>query len=475
MAVAAGLVCCGGLAYGQSAAVNERLSDIEDRLDQVEKKTILDRIYLSGEYRTIFNSYIYNSRTNTDGEDQVTEELWSHRLRVNLRAEPVSSVRITARLAMYKHFGDNDSPAFVPDFERSRLPRDSVARFDQAWIDWFITDWLALSAGRIAYGGGPPVDLQDNDPVRQATWGTYIVDGEYDTVNLTIRLPGPETYIRFFYTSFLFDNPDDDLPFLSDGTDNLRVLGGNVEFSVPALGRNLFQLTYVIVPRWTLFPSAIDDPGYDPDADFQNAPGALSARNIFPSRVPDSLGTWQTVAGMVILYDLLDSGLDLFVSGSVGFIDSSGEGVEYEIPVSDEPGAPRRSTPLLFFAGTEEDGRVVTSFLYTGFRYELPLEALNRPKVGLEFNMGSRYLISLQQATDRLVSKLETRGYAVESYLLFPINESLFIRAGYLFVQRDFGFTFAGPNPAIPSLGGSTAPRIDDKLHNFNVTLSASI
>ena len=471
--VAAWLAGVGGLAYGQSAEVlNERLSDVEQRLDEVEKRSILDKIYLSGEYRTIFNSYIYNSTTDTNGEDQVTEELWSHRLRVNLVAEPVKSVRVTARLAMYKHFGDNDGPAFVPDFERSRLPRDTVARFDQAWLDWFITDWLAISGGRIAYSGGPPADLQNNNPTRQATWGTSIVDGEYDTVNLTIKLPGPDTYIRLFYTSFLFDSADDDLPFLDDGTESLRVVGGNVEWSVPALGRNLFQFSYLIVPRWTLFPSAITDPGYDADADFRNAPGALAASNIFPSKLPDSLGTWQNISGLIILYDLFESGLDIFVSGSVGLINSSGEGVEYEIPISDEPGAPRASTPLLFFAGTEEDGQVITTFLYTGFRYELPLEALNRPKVGVEFNMGSRFLISLQQATDRLVSKLETRGYAVEGYALFPMNESLFVRLGYLHIQRDFGFTFAGPNPAI---SGSTAPRVDDTIHNFSLTLSASI
>ena len=467
--VAVSIVSFCGLAYGQSASLSDRLSDVEERLDQVEKKTILDRIYLSGDYRTIYNGYIYDDGS---GEEQVTEELWSHRLRISLKAEPVRSVRITARLAMFKHFGDNDSPAFVPDFERSRLPRDSIARFDQAWVDWFITDWLAVSAGRVAYSGGPPADLRNNNPTRQATWGTPAVDGEYDALNVTLRLY-PNTYIRAFYASYFFDNPDDSLPFLDDGTDSLRVLGGNVEFSLPSLGRNLFQFTYVIIPRWTLFPSAIDDPNYDPEADFRNAPGALSSRNIFPSQTPDSLGTWQSLVGLIVLYDLLGSGLDIFVSGALGFIDSSNEGVEYEVAL--RPGEPRQSTPLLFFAGTEEDGQVMTTFLYAGFRYTLPLEAINNPKVGFEFNMGSQYLISLQQATDRLVSKLETRGYAMESYAIFPINDSLFLRAGYLFIQRDHGFTFAGPNPAIPSLGGSTAPAIDEKLHNFHFTLSASM
>ena len=471
--VAVGLACFGESAFGQTAQeLADRLSEVEERLDEVEKKTILDRISLSGEYRTIYNGYIYDDGT---GEDEINEELWSHRIRVNLRAEPVESVRISARLAAYKHFGDNDGPAFVPDFERSRLPRDTVARFDQAWIDWFVTDWLAISAGRVAYGGGPPADLMNNNPTRQATWGTPVVDGEYDAVNVTFALPGLNTYLRIFYSSYFFDGGNDDLPFVDDGTDNLRVFGGNVEFNIPSLGRNLFQFTYLFVPRWTLFPSAIDDPNYDPDADFQNAPGALSQRNIFPSAVPDSLGSWQNIVGLVVLYDLLGSGLDLFVSGSVGLVNSSGEGVEYEIQTSDEPGAPRQSTPLLFFAGTEEDGQVITTFLYTGFRYTLPLDAINRPKIGFEFNMGSRYLISLQQATDRLVSKLETRGWAMESYLIFPFNESLFVRLGYLHINRDYGFTFAGPNPAIPSLGGSTAPAVDETLHNFHLTLSASI
>ena len=472
--VAAGFACFfSGVAYGQSIDIlNERLSDVEERLDQVEKKTILDRISLSGDYRTIFNSYIYNNRDEFNGEDQVTEELWSHRLRINMIAEPIRSVRVTARLAMYKHFGDNDSPSFVPDFERSRLPRDSVARFDQAWLDWFVTDWLAISGGRIAYAGGPPADLQNNNSVRQATWGTPIVDGEYDTINVTFRLPGPQTYLRFFYASYFFDNPDDDLPFLDDGTDSLRVLGGNVEFSLPSLGRNLFQFTYLIIPRWTLYPSAIPDPGYDADADFRNAPGALSSQNIFPSETPDSFGTWQNITGLIALYDLFDAGLDFFISGSIGLIDSSDEGVAYELPVTDEPGGPRESTPFLFFAGTEEDGQVITTFLYTGARYALPIESLNKPKIGLEFNMGSRYLISLQQATDRLVSKLETRGWAVEAYTIFPVNDYLFLRAGYLFINRDFGFTFAGPNPA---LFGSTAPRVDETLHNFHFTLNASI
>ncbi len=466
---ATALVCLTGPAYAQ-VDFGDRLADVEERLEQIEKKTILDRIYLSGEYRTIYNGYIYDDGS---GDDEVTEELWSHRLRVQLRAEPVSSVRITARLVMFKHFGDNDEPAFVADFERSRLPRDTVARFDQAWIDWFVTDWMAISAGRVAYAGGPPADLMNNKATRQATWGTPIVDGEYDTINVTFRIPGTEFYIRGFYSSYFFDNPNDELPFLNDGTDALRVVGGNIDFSLPSLGRNLFQFTYLIIPRWTLFPANIDDPNYDPEADFRNAPGALSTRNIFPSQVPDSFGTWQTINGTVVFYDLLDSGFDVFLSGSLGFIDSSNEGVEYEISLLE--GQPRESTPLLFFPSTEEDGQALTTFLYTGFRYTIPVDALNRPKVGFEFNMGSRYMISLAQNTDRLLAKLQTRGYAAETYLIVPINDSLFLRAGYLFVQTDHPYAFAGPNPAIPGLGGSTSPAVDQQIHNFHFTLDASI
>ncbi|MEL7371771.1 MAG: DUF3373 family protein, partial [Myxococcota bacterium] len=148
--------------------------------------------------------------------------------------------------------------------------------------------------------------------------------------------------------------------------------------------------------------------------------------------------------------------------------------VEYEIALT--PGGPRQSTPLLFFPGTEEDGQVLTGFFYTGFRYTMPIESLNRPKIGFEFNMGTRYMVgALQQETDRLVSKLDTRGWAAETYLILPMNESLFVRLGYLHVQRNFAGTFAGPNPEIPGFGGSTAPAVDETLHNFHLTLNASI
>lgn len=491
MVIPAGLLMSlGGTAAGPAPAfgqtfgpseLEERLAELEERVDEVEKKTILDRINLSGEYRTVLNSYFFRSRSPSPSRfrsagapdlDRTTEEVWSHRIRINMRAEPVESLRITARLTMFKIFGDADAPPFIPDFEQSRLPRDSAARFDQAWMDWFVLDWLALSAGRISYQGGPPADLINNSDTRQATWGTHIVDGEYDTVTLTFNLAGLgfDAYLRAFYASYFFD--DEAIPFIDNGTDNLRLFGGDIEFRIPGLGRNFFQLGYMITPRWTLFPTGIEDPFYDAAADFRNAPGALSDRFIFPSETPDSLGTWQNFAALLMFYDFLGSDLDFFISGAVAFLRSSNEGVAYNLPgVLSDPASPRRSTPFLFFSGTEE-GNTATFFFFSGARYTLPIETLNRPKIGLEFNYGSRYLISLQQANDRLISKLETRGNAVEAYAIFPFSRHFFVRLGYLFIDRNFEGIFAGPSPA---LFGSTAPEVDETLHNLSLTFNAAM
>ena len=479
MVIPAGLLlglCGPGRAVGQTSdpsELEERIAEFEERLDEVEKKTILDRINLTGEYRTILNSYFFRSRPADSPEiDRTTEEVWSHRIRINMRAEPLDSVRVSARLTMFKIFGDADAPPFIPDFEQSRLPRDSAARFDQAWIDWFALDWLAFSAGRIAYQGGPPADLINNSDTRQATWGTHLVDGEYDTVNLTFNLNrlGMNAYVRIFYGSYFFD--DDAIPFLDNGTDNLRLIGGDIEFQIPGLGRNFFQLGYLFIPRWTFFPGGIEDPFYDASADFRNAPGALSDRFIFPSATPDSLGSWQNLAALLMFYDFLGSGIDFFISGAVAFLKSSNEGVEYNLPSDlSDPTSPRRSTPFLFLSGTEEED-TQSFFFFAGARYTLPIDALNRPKIGVEFNHGSRYLIALQQTTDRLVSKLETRGNAVEAYAIFPFNKHLFVRLGYLFIDRNFDGVFVGPNPAV---FGSTSPEIDETLHNLSLTFNATL
>jgi len=489
------LLCSATAALAQGAApaaetepLYERLDELEDRLDQVEKRSLLDRVQLGGEYRTILNSVFYKG-PGTDPYDpdpmnpavgrpieQKNAEIWSHRLRLSMMAEPISSVRVTARLVMYKLFGDQDAAPFVQDSYTTRLPRDAAARFDQAWIDWFVTDWLAFSAGRIAYTEGNPAELRENSTVRRATWGLHMVDGEYDTVNVTLNLSSvlDGWYARLFYASWFNDDDLDvfgGFPFLSSGTNNLRIFGANMDFKIPGLGHNFVQLGYYVVPKFRPFYLPIPDPGFVPGDDYTHAPAPLNGSLLFPSHMPDSMGAYQNISMLLEFYDIGELGLDFFVSGSVGFLEPNGQGIAYDIPSDPtNPQSPRTRFPFLFLSSQGDSG--TTYFVYAGMRYTLPIEALNGTKLGFEFNHGSRYHISFATQQDNLLTKLATRGSAYEGYLIVPVNKYLFVRGSYLFIDSKYGGGFFGPNPAA---FGSTAPERAQRTHALNITLSASL
>ena len=387
--LAAGFI--GALLVSASAHADEemerRIGELEDRLDVVERKSVLDRLNFSGEFRTILNSFLVD---RPDEKQKVTAEVWSQRLRINFRANPIESLRISGRIAMFKNFGDDDSKLQTLDFERSLVASDTTARIDHVWIDWFIQPWLALSAGRIVYAEGPPENLKNNSSLRQGTWGTYLLDGEFDSINLTATLSQKyQVRLRLFYTSF-FNDDDETLPFEDAGYENNRVFGINAEFTIPQLGENFFQFGIMAVPKLTLYPRGIKNSdlvpgilnatleaqalaaGISPSAIPQSdvdalrgflesefpAGGPLDPQFTFPSKLPDSLGSWYNIGGIVVFYDIAKSGLDVFLAGTLGIIEPSNRGIEYPIRPIPE------TNPALINLGSRISGFESSPLLY---------------------------------------------------------------------------------------------------------------
>ena len=58
------------------------------------------------------------------------------------------------------------------------------------------------------------------------------------------------------------------------------------------------------------------------------------------------------------------------------------------------------------------------------------------------------------------------------SYLIFPMNEYLFLRISYLFIDGDYNGGFFGPNP---DFFGTTAPEVDTRIHSLQVVLNAQM
>jgi len=461
-------------ATASNEELSARLRETEKRVDRLETSASLQRLQWSAEYRTIISSFKYHG-PSPDGArnpdfsprtvDLTNAEQWLHRVRLNVRAEPIESLRFTGRLTMYKRFGSNTATPFPQDSSETRIPRDNGLRLERAWIDWFMTKWLALSVGRISYTDGPPNELKDNRPQPDATWGMQMVDGEYDTADLTVRL-GERFLARGFYASWAFPRQDDPFSsflFLNSGTENLRIAGGNFDVRLKELGA-FMQLGAFVVPEFRPFTIPIPNPSPLPNP--TNAPPPFNGGYVFPSAQPESLGSYSNFSLLAMFKNIGSSGLDLFASGAIGFLDPNKSAISYPI------GPNGAAVPLMTLSSADSDDHT-TFFFFGGGRYTMPFGETRAPKLGFEFNHGSRYMISFAAPTSNLTNKLANRGNAYEAYYIQPFNEHLFMRFSYTYIDTQYSGGFFGPSANLfPALGG-TAPAVDQHLHTLSLLLDA--
>lgn len=457
-----------------TADLAERLRETEQRVDRLETSSSLQRLQWSAEYRTIISSFKYHG-PSPDGArnpdfspvivDRTNPEQWLHRVRLNVRAEPIESLRFTGRLTMFKRFGDNTATPFPQDSSATRIPRDNGLRLERAWLDWFVTKWLALSVGRISYTDGPPNELKDNRSQPDATWGMQMVDGEYDTADLTVRI-GEHILARGFYASWAFPRQDDlfsSFLFLNSGTENLRIIGGNVDLRAREIGAFL-QLGAYTVPEFRPFSIPIPSPTPGPNP--TNAPPPFNGAYVFPSALPTSLGSYSNFSMLAMFRDIASSGLDLFASGAIGVLAPNDAAISYPI------GPNGQAVPLIVLSSADASDHT-TYFVFAGSRYTMPFGESKAPKIGFEFNHGSRYMISFATPTSNLTNKLANRGNAYEAYYIQPFNEHLFMRFSYSYIETHYTGGFFGPSQRLfPPLGG-TAPPVDQHLHTLSLMLDA--
>ena len=454
-----------------------RLRETEDRLDKVENASDRQRLFWGGSYRTSVAGYRYRGPSPDGATDMMgrpiqieddNREQWLHRVRLDIRAEPLPNVRFTGRAVMFKRFGQNGATPFPQDQADTAIPRDTGLRLERAWLDWFITPNIALSAGRISYSDGPPAELKENFERPDATWGLHMVDGEFDTVDLTVEL-SDRFLARLFYASWAFQRQDDlfsENLFLNSGTENLRIYGGNFDIRTPELGNHFIQLGAYTVPKFRPFFIPIrfaPQPGQNPT----NAPPPFDGSLVFPSSVPSSLGSYSNLSALMLWKDVAESGLDVFGAVAYGIIEPNDESISYNLPFA--PDGSLVEVPFLALASAEVGGDS-SLFLFAGARFT-PKLGPRSPRLGFEFNRGSKYWFSFGSPKLNLINKLGNRGTAIEAYYIQPLNKALFMRLGFLHLQQDHGGSFFGPRD--PMFGG-TAPPTDKRIQAYELMLNAT-
>ncbi len=398
-----------------AVTMKNNLDDIYDTLDQVETKTISDKINFGAEVRTrVDNFYFRGMYFNpfTGRFDRYIKDHkdnhWTSRFRLNLDAKITNGLFFHGRLSVMKNWADNDPQAFYTDFNRGHGAGGSTdVQFERAYIDWIVPNSpipLAITFGRHPSTEGPPVEFKENR-LRQSTYPALLFDGETDGIVATIGL---ERYLglrnsglRFAYGKGFQD--DDDLNNFLDtrsGLDDTNFMAVFFESEIPQLPQSLMVFSYIR--------------GFD--------------------LVDNPLGPQENVGDMDLwgihfqAQDVMNSGLDAFFSW--GLNKSHAGGTTFE----NSPMGPVQVGLLT------DDGRDNKTgwAIYAGFRYTMQIKKLNNPKIGFEYNHGSQYWFTFTQSSIEFYNKLATRGDVYDFYYIQPVNRYLFMRLGYTYIDYDY-------------------------------------
>ncbi|MDR9500896.1 MAG: DUF3373 family protein [Desulfurivibrionaceae bacterium] len=397
------------------------INNIYDTLDQVETKTLKDRINMGAEYRLRYDSYSYEDLRVTDyanpQEDPVVHSKFNddgnftNRFRINMDANISRSLKFHARLAAYHAWGDHDQhqlTSFYNDSNAAHALGDNGLKVDRFYIDWIPEGFpipLALTVGRHPSSEGPPVEFKENR-TRQATYPSLIFDGEADGIVATVGLQRyiglKDAGLRLAYGKvYRSDMNTTDFGWLdNEDTEDSDIFAAFLEGQIPMISNSLMVFSYAHV--WDM-PASLED-GTDMD-------GLV-------------LGDFDLYGAHFQVADLANSGLDLYVSGSIN-----------ETDPNDDPLNVAYGMGLL----TDGDDESHTGWgLVAGARYTLPINALNNPKLGFEYNHGSKYHFTMTMGTNELYNKFAVRGDAYELYYIQPMNRYLFFRAGITHVEYDY-------------------------------------
>lgn len=401
--------------------LKEDVEDISSRLDAIETKSILDRISISGDFRTRMDSYDYNRYVDPltgQRSEQNVDEIWSNRLRLNLKGEITDNLIFHGRLSCFKLWGDSNFSTSATDMTNPSVPdAEGDIHLERAYIDYFVPGTsFSFTFGRLPTNEGPPNELKDNTS-RKSTWPKLMIDGESDGIiaNLSLEkwtgLKG--SIFRLAYAK-IFQNCS---KYTGIDLDDSRAAVAAFEMEIPGVKDSMV---------WISYSKLFGIP-------------ALTQSSI-PASFPFEVESTPEDAGELELYNfhlqfnnIQNKGLDWFGSFAYADFSPGSQGTVFSNPAGYQVGL--FSDNLSGNLGEKRDGQA----FYTGLKYRLPINALKNPSIGVEYNHGSKYWTGLlSSGSGDLINKLGVNGDAYELYYIQPIDKKyMFCRVGIVYMDYD--------------------------------------
>jgi Protein of unknown function (DUF3373) len=362
-----------------------------------------------------------------------TNILYTNRLRLNLDSKINDDLSVTARLSMYKAWGDSTGVQVFDgqptslniDGTTAGVPNSDMLRVERAYFTWNHVGGspLYLSIGRRPSTEGPPLNFREDEP-RGGTPSGALIDFQFDGItvgyhindNMVWRLCYGVGYQSGFGNGNILKSPADRLK-------DTHLIGANLDlFSTE---KTFIQATYahafnvadgfnglLVLPVNPLTGDAVNAPvvmRYTPSAN-------LGAINLFGVNLNRRVGD-----------------MDLYASANYSGTRPNGITTPFGGLMSDP-----------FETPVDRNG----AMFYVGARYNIPKDD-GRTKIGFEFNHGTKYWFNFAQAEDDIIApKTDTRGDVYETYITHRIYDRFIMKVGY--IRYNYNYSGSGWHVGAP-------------------------
>jgi hypothetical protein len=424
------------------------LDDMSDRLDNTEMISLRNKISFSLGFKTRMDNY---KTKYADGKTDTDLSKWSEKVYFTTKAKITDNMKFTGRLSMQKAWansGQHKYSIFDPMQGRTN-DEDSTLYVERAYIDWLLNPDsiipVSLTIGRQPSSDGPSYNIKDNK-TRKSTYSALEFDGASDGIMATFNTSKYISKSNFklgYGKGFQYkkDNERD----LAD----TKVYGLFFEKSLSQdlAASSLFQVNYIKIN--------------DMVADMSKSAGV---NHTDPNT--DNIGDMNLYAAMLEIHKIKNTNFDAFVhvafnkekpNGKVMMIDTNGDGVV--------------DAPYGLLTNTVGDTKTKNGHAFwIGTKYSFN----KKNQVGLEYNYGSRYWLSLTQGAYEPYNKLATRGKAIEGYYNYIVNRYAIVRFGVTDIHYKYtgsGWAIGKPMD-INSLSENQKKNVIKQLTDYYLTLN---
>lgn len=411
-----------------------RLADLEDRLDDVELQSGLDKINFGLDFSTGGGESWYKISERYRGTTLVSPEQkysahnkWGMELHLNMNAPINDYTKFYGRLSMAKNYGMMDTNGVHQplDIDAGRDLRTSGQSLyvTRAYVDLFLSKEIVATLGRQPGTDGPGSNLRNN-ALRQATYPALLFNTLGDAAVISYKprfLRQLQFVVRGAYGKIY---QADSQGVVRDWTSKQDALDSDLYYAsmeiqpyLGSLGKNsLIMLSYARLSNLALDLSALNS--------------AIGVKN---------LGDTDLMNLHFESYQAFGLPLNYFVSGSY----MKGSGAR---EVSFTAQNNKVSLGKLF---NEETAFAV----HAGLRYDFHRYF----KLGGEYFYGSQYWYTVTRASfNDPLNIRATRGQAFDVYVITQLDRNQFFRLSYTHIQNKWN------NRGLP-FGGAYGTNEEDK------------